>query len=216
MTGILLAQDRYVPPLATVFGTTFGTNSENPTLTDTTDRGLLFAFGSSPGAGDNHRYVTKAKPTASNYDIIARFMVSPLGFNFFQPGLYLSDGTKHIFFGTHTGSSAPLLWSLQWWNNQTSFSSNRLDTSSQSRPPMQFFWLRIGVVSGVPTDYYVSHNGQDWVKLLSEAATGFLTFTQIGFGCNVNRNGGALPIASTPHAYVSLLYWADADIVPGV
>src|SRR5574337_897204 len=114
MTDFTLAAERYCPPAASNFTAT-GTNSETPTLTDTTDRGLLFSYGSSPAAGDNWRYALKNKPTSTDYDIVARIMSSPLGFSYFQPGLIISDGTKLVYLGYHNGSNAPLLWCIQRW-----------------------------------------------------------------------------------------------------
>lgn len=218
MTAIVLKYPRYVPPTASQFGTAVGTNSESPTLADNADRGLTFAYGSTPATGDNVRYVAKTKPTASNYDIIARLRASPLGFDNYSYGLVLTDGTKIILFGTAQAPQGNLDYRMrfvnQWWNTTTSFSADKLDTANYDMDVCE--WYRIGVVSGVPTDYYVSHNGADWVKLLSQAATGFLTFTQIGFGMYANRSGGLRPVASTPQCFMNILYWSDADITPSV
>lgn len=214
MSGITLAKYRYVPPVAADFGTLIGTNSENPTLTDTADRGLSFAFGSNAASGDNLRQALKAKPTATDYDIIARLQGTPLGYNYYSYGLVVSDGTKFVNFGNTIGPLTGSVFSFNKYDSATAYNSN---FATMVAPNTQGFeWFRIGVVGGVPTNFYISNNGKDWVLLLSSAVNSFLTYTHIGFYMQVNHTSGNYPADGVPQGFLDVLYWADADIVPAV
>lgn len=212
-TGITLAHSRFVPPAAANF-TAVGTNSETPTLTDDAQRGLVFAYGSSPAGGDNVRYAYKAPPASSNYDVIARFRASPLGFSFYIYGFVVSDGTKAVTLGCTSGGNG-YRFAIDKWNTTQSYNGSSI--SSQNAPGREYCeWMKLGIVSGAPQQFSVSHNGKDWVRIFDTSLSSFLTYTRVGFGLLVTRNGNLLPVASTPQAFMDVMYWADPDIVPAV
>jgi hypothetical protein len=215
MAGILMDRYRFGPPLASAFGTKYdaGTGSD-PTLTDSATSGLVMNFGAG-SISNNTDYVkaaTKAKASASSQDIIARVNFNGL-FTYSIAGLCVADGTKLITFGFAATSNGAYGLKVDKWTNDTTFSSEPLSNYPISP---QCEWLRIGVVSGDPKDFYVSHNGVDWHKVLSSSMTGFLTYTEVGLATFVNRNGaGSFPLAGTEQFSMSCLYFKDPDIDPG-
>lgn len=204
---------RYVPPLAANFPNVYGTNSVNPTVTDTTGRGLVLDFGLTPAAGDNVRGITKAKPSASSYSMILRSMICPgLSFNSWIGGLMVSDGTKFVTFGHATGTSGVPQLRITKWNTKTSINA---DTFSVNPVPFQYEWLRWDVVSGDPKKFYVSMNGTDWIDFIEISHSGFLTHTEVGLCAHVNNPG--FPAAAAGNFLTqSILYYSDPDIVPVV
>src|SRR5574337_1229407 len=214
MAGITLAHTRFYPPAASNFTAT-GTNSETPSLTDDTNKGLVFGFGSSPAAGDNLRVALKTAPASSNYDVIARIRATAIGFDYYFFGLCVSDGTKLVSFGQGQGPDNGYRFQIDKWNTQTSYNSS--DISSTLSPGRETCeWFKLGIVSGVPQQFSVSQNGKDWVRIYDTALSGFLTYTKIGIAMLVNRNAFQLPVASTPQAFMNVLYWSDPDITPPV
>ena len=224
MTGIVMDRYRYVPPLAAQFSTIVGTNSENPTLTDTTGRGLNIAFGTNPASGDNVRGAFKSLNAASSQTIIARFEWMEYGWDFAGAGLAFTDGTKIIAF-SHTWRGLPG-YNIDFWTNNTSFSSEPLITgqndvssiSGQAKTGVGGMeWMRVDIVSGVPTIFYVGPNGTDWLELYNTSTSSFMSSpTEVGFQITVNRNGGQMPISGTQQMFLNVLYYKDPDIVPGV
>jgi hypothetical protein len=213
MNGILFDQYRYKPPLASQFATINGTNSQSPTATDTTGRGLVIAFGTSPAAGDNVRTILKPKTTlTTTYSIIARIATSATGMSAASVGLALWDGTKIVTWGPgNTASNTPGMRLLQWTNLTTVASA-----PYQNAPaPTSFEWMRIDIVAGAPTKFYVSANGTDWFDCFEGSQAGFLTYTHVGFYLYVNRSGGPLPVSGTQQMSASVMYYSDPDIVPG-
>jgi hypothetical protein len=212
MSGIILDRDRYVPPLASQFATRVLTNAQNPTVTDTSDRGMVIDFGTSPAAGNNVRAVLKAKTVlTTTYSIIARVRTTAMVFNNLTSGLCLYDGTKLVTFG-HSDSSSVTGFNIDKWTNTTTLSVNALTGKSNK----WFEWLRIDVVAGDPSLFYISDNGTDWIQILSLSMAAFLTYTHVGFCSRVNRSGGPTPVAATNQLSASVLYYSDPDIVPAV
>lgn len=216
-TGITLAHTRFYPPSASSFPTIVGTNSENPTLTDDTHRGLNFAFGSSPATGDNVRHAVKTAPASSNYDIIARFRATPNGFDYTISGFVISDGTKLITFGITAGEGNGYRFAIDKWNSPTSYAGSIIP-SAMSPGREHCEWLKLTIVSGVPAQMSVSHSGKDWVRMFdnSAAVSGFLTYTKIGFGQLLNRNFAQVPVSGGPQQFMDVMYWSDPDITPPV
>jgi hypothetical protein len=215
MSGILLDMNRYAPPAASAFGTKYNAGLPDPGITDTSGRGLVFNFGAG-SISNNTDYVkacVKAKASSpTTYDLIARIHHSLL-FNFSMAGICIADGTKLVTFGFGPTSGATHGVKVTQWTNHTTFNSDRLANFPVS-PKVE--WLKIGVISGVPTDFYISHNGTDWAKILSEAQSGFLTYTQVGLASVVNAQAGSSwALNSTERMFFSCLYFADPDIVPG-
>lgn len=209
------ARTRYAPPLASQFAAlTIGTNSENPTITDTSDRGLQVAFGISPASGDNVRGIFKNLNAATNQSIIARFEFAPNFPNFISNGLSFTDGTKIITFGMGAAGGSVAQFFVTEWNSSTSFSGNVFTSTSNVNPATE--WLRADIVAGKLSKFFVSMNGKDWIEIVSSDTSGFMTPTKVGLYTAVNRNGGDLPISGTQNAFGNCLYYSDPDIVPSI
>jgi hypothetical protein len=215
MAGILMDRFRYAPPAAADFGTLYeaGTGA-NPSLIDTTGRGLVMKFGAGTIANNSDylKAATKAKASASSQDIIARIQ-TPHCFNFGLQGLCVSDGTKFVAFGFAPTSSIFPGIKVARWTNDTTFGSDRLTNFPIG---LHVEWLRIGIVSGDPSVFYVSTNGTDWIEVFTESQAGFLTYTQVGLCLHVNRNAGSsFPVAGTEQSLMNVFYYSDPDIGPG-
>lgn len=213
--GSALARDRYAPPTAAQFATLVGTNAENPTATDTTDRGLALGFGTNPlttGSGDNLRLVLKNVNAAANQSVIARLEWPPFGWSYSAAGLAFYDGTKILAFVFDKGATSSM--KVEQWTNNTTFGSTLTSTVSTVMST-DAEWLRADIVSSKLTDFFVSRNGKDWMKIFSGDQSAFITPTKVGFVMLVNRNTGALPVAGTQQMTMSVLYYSDPDIVPG-
>jgi hypothetical protein len=210
---VQLAYMRYCPPLASQFTTINGTNAQTPTVTDTAGRGMVIDFGTSPAAGDNVRTILKAKTVlTTTYSIITRIATSVPGMTF-GSGLALWDGTKIVTFSPGlTASNTPGIRIVQWTNSTTASSAPYQNVNS----PSSFEWLRIDVVAGAPTKFFVSANGIDWFDCFESSQAGFLTYTHVGFCSYINRSGNVLPVAATNQMSASVLYYSDPDIVPAV
>src|SRR3954469_21975169 len=108
MANYRFAQHRYGPPLASDFGTTIGTNSQNPTVTDAQSsangaRGLVLDFGNSPASGNNVRMILKSKTAGSNQDIIVRMRPLIFTTQFQGAGIVLRESSsgKLVTWGLH-------------------------------------------------------------------------------------------------------------------
>lgn len=209
----VLARQRYFPPLKSAFTTIVSTNSESPTITDTSDRGLNIAFGVNPVSGNNVRGCFKALNAASNQSIIARFEPTPVFFGVTDCGLAFTDGTKFISFGPGD-NNGPGQLVIYEWNSNVSFNQS-LGSLVTAQLPGGVEWFRVDIVSGAIKDFFLSMNGKDWIKVFSTALNGFMTPTKVGFYIDISRLGGSLqPIAGTQQGFLNVLYYSDPDIVP--
>jgi len=219
MTGIVMDRYRYVPPLASQFPTIIGTNSENPTVTDTTGRGLNIAFGTNPASGDNVRGCFKSLNAATTQSIIARFEFMAYGWEFTLAGLGFYDGTKVISYAQSWRGTPG--FNVDFWTNNTTFSSEPLITGSNagSSPSSSggMEWMRVDIVSGHPQNFFVGPNGTDWIELYNGSTSSFMASpTKVGFVMEVNRNTGSMPVSGTQQMFLNVLYYKDPDIVPSV
>lgn len=219
--SILLSHERYVPPGASNFSTLIGTNSVNPTITDsapnsgTTGDGTVFHFGASVATGDNVRCALKSISVASG-TIIARIRQMPIAWEFTTSGLALSDGTKIIMFGygwpQASGSLNGPVVVVEKWNSATSFSATST-TIFQSGGTLE--WWKITFSANQPTAFYVSNDGVNWIEVFG-ALSGFLTsISKAGVGIHINNNVGA-PALGSDFGFLNLLYYSDPDISPSV
>lgn len=209
-----IAAQRYAPPTTSSFTTVVGTNSENPSVSDTSDRGLNVTFGVSPGGGNNVRFVGKNINAASNQSIIARLELPILVPQFYGAGLAFYDGTKLITFGVaaHSGDFLQRL-DITEWNSTTSFNSNVFE--SVQYPPAMLEWFRMDIVAGKIQRFFVSKNGKDWIEFFNTDLSGFMaTPTKVGVYMAVSQSAGDLPISGTQQNYCNILYYSDPDIVP--
>jgi hypothetical protein len=216
MAGILFDKYRYAPPRASQFATLVATNSQSPTRTDTNGRGLSIDFGASPAGGDNVRAVLKAKTTlTTTYSIITRMVTTSMVYSFQGSGLCLYDGTKLVTFAhaCSTGNSSPGI-KIDKWTNATTFSAEPFGPPD-NKCSKWFEWLRIDVVAGDPSKFYISDNGTDWIQIFAASMAAFLTYTHVGFCTFVNRNGGPFAQSGTNQQNANVLYYSDPDIVPG-
>lgn len=216
MTTILLDHHRFVPPLASDFGTIIGTNAQNPTLTDAQTspaRGLVMDFGTSPAAGFNNRCAVRAKTAGSSQDIILRQrpMIFSGSFNM-GAGIVLRDsGTgKLVTWGLHNNGLNALQWS------SPTGTATQIGTLYSPQGGMDIEWWKITLVADDPKRFYVSRNGTDWFKPFADASqTAFFTFNQVGIYVFVNDTGPG--VNGTDNKLTnSILYFKDAGIVPGV
>lgn len=207
--GSALARYRYAPPLVSQFShATYGTNSENPTISDTSDRGLAFKYGVSPAGGNNCRAKTKLLNAATNQSIIARFEFPPVLYNFNGAGLVFTDGTKFIVFGIGSDGNIQVLT----FSNTTTFGSALVSEQTGNAGAME--WLKADIVSGALQTFSVSMNGKDWYEVYNTTTSGFFTPTEVGFGGFVNVNSGATPVSGAEVMPFQCLYYSDPDIVP--
>jgi hypothetical protein len=215
-TPLVMDRERYCPPAASLFTTIVGSNAEVPTIADTVGRGLKIDFGVSPvAASENARLILKPKTTlTTTYSIIARICTSTLACRSTVSGLCVSDGTKCVVISMGLNTvDFPGLY-IRRYTSPIVLNSNLIATNGEMMKVIE--WLRIDVTAGDPSKYYISDNGTDWILLLSQSQTAFLTYTHVGFVSGINRTSGPLPVAGTNQLSTSVMYFSDPDVVPPV
>jgi hypothetical protein len=211
--GVQLDKDRYGPPEAADFATLVGTNSVDPTLTDTTTRGLLFDFGASPAAGDNIRLALKEVPSDTDYSVIAR--VTPtVPISSFTEALAIAfyDGTKILDIGltNPTSGTSPTSVRVTKWTNNTTFSAAVATIPILGNAPE---WFKADVVSSKLQKFYYSHDGTTWIEIVDADQSGFITPTHVGFGLHTAAQAS---VSGTSVSTMNVLYYSDPDITPDV
>jgi hypothetical protein len=176
---------------------------------------MVINFGTSPlAASENARQILKPKTTlTTTYSIIARICTTSMACRSVVSGLCVSDGTKCVVISMGLNTvDFPGLY-IRRYSSPTVLDSNRIGTNSEMTRVME--WLRIDVTAGDPSKYYISENGTDWIQVLSESQTAFLTYTKVGFVSGINRTSGPLPVTGTNQLSANVMYFSDPDIVPG-
>ena len=211
MTDILMDRYRYAPPGKASFNSlTVSTNSESPTATDTSGRGLLVQFGVNPAAGDNLRGFFKAANSATAQSVIARFDFPTWGLaNYFGGGLAFSDGTKFNVIRTDYRNAVPYMF-IDDWTNSTTFGSTLL-----SFPWPEPSWVKWDVVGGHPQTISIGPNGTDWMEMYNTSDASLSALSYVGFVVYANRSSGNEPISGAQQMFLNVLYYSDPDIVPG-
>jgi hypothetical protein len=123
------------------------------------------------------------------------------------------DGAEGELLARDTHAKPPLDLIKGFALDQPTFDSDRL-SNYPIGPHVE--WLRIGIVSGDPSVFYVSTDGTEWVEVFSESQSGFLTYSQVGLCLHVNRNGGSsFPVAGSQQSIMNVYYYSDPDLSPG-
>lgn len=219
MTGLLLSKYRYAPPAASHFSTLIGTNSVNPTITDsapnsgTTGEGTVLHYGNSIAAGSNIRGAFKSI-TATSDTIIARIRQMPIAFDALTSGLALSDGTKIIMFGygwplATSSLRGPHITAELWTNNTTLNSTQKLTYIGGSA----FEWWKITFAAHQVTGCYVSDDGVNWIQFFGGSA--FLNISLAGVAIQITNTAG-FPGLGSDFGFLNLFYYSDSDITPPV
>lgn len=217
MSNFTLARYRYCPPLASQFPTIVGTNSENPTIMNTTGRGLHMDFGNNPSGTYSIRGCFKNINAASSQSIIARFEFPGWGWNTMCSGLAVTDGTKYVTHGINwnaNGSKAAIYQVLQWTNSTTLGGTVPYSPATYTGGGME--WMRMDMVGGALTNFFVGCNGVDWLEIYSGSQGSFITPTQVGMFILGGKGGGQIPPTGTNLSFLNMLYYSDPDITPAV
>lgn len=212
--GTMLARYRYAPPLASNFTQKLGTNSVNPTCTDTSDRGLQVNYGANATSSVGLRAVMKPLNAASNQTITARIEMPDWGYNYTQIGMGFSDGTKYVLYYQIINGEGSM--GVQTWTSNSGGNSTLVSTAGCFGPGME--WWQMKLVSGHPQTFSFSSNGQDWIELYNTAITSISTTftpTYVGFLMMVQHSGGTPVVSGTNEFYMNCLYYSDPDISPG-
>jgi hypothetical protein len=185
----------FSPALASAF-TLVGT--VNPTLADDADEGLLFDAGT-PVGGDTQRFAVRTLTTpASAWTLVVRMEYNLPRVSFGQMGIALRDTVsgRCQTFGVASSDGQTYVSNF---NGLSGFSS----TPASFTPNGVFPWYRV-VFDGTNLIYSVSKNGKQWLRVLSQAATAWLTNrpNQVGVGISYNNTGTNNFLAS--FAYFSL------------
>lgn len=218
---VALLKDRVAPPNAAMFTTILGTNSVNPTFSNSSDGSAIFNFGISPASGDNNRVVLKALSAAS-WSIIARFSVSLFDYDYSGAGIYLRNSTsgKMTCWGPNGGGSNGLV-QFNEWTNQASFSATPFAITPLRNNRWE--WFKIDC-DGTTMSLFVSNDGNTWLKCGERTLAAFMgSIDQVGFGMQVshvhpypNRTQDAQTQQYPwgPEGFIHVLYYSDPDIVP--
>jgi hypothetical protein len=214
--SLTLARYRYCPPTAADFPTLVTTNSESqaPIIQNTTGRGLNLQFGNNPASGFNIRGCFKNLNAASNQSIIARFEWPSWGFNYLGMGLAITDGTKFVTWAMGWGQNQPY-YAADYWANSTTHTTTLYNPSSTyAGGGME--WMRMDIVGGALTNFFVGCNGVDWLELYSGSVAADITPTKVGLAFFLEKSGGNYPPTGTNLTFFNCLYYSDPDITPPV
>lgn len=148
----------------------------------------LLTFAGS-GAADALRGEVRALSPGSNYRVVMELdsqipIVTGPGY-----GLFLSDGTKYVFFGFQVQFDTPIVLIVQLWNTSTTIGSTPFTNNKSAIVPLansRFISVRD---DGTNRYYELSNNGIDWMTVFSHARTTHLTATTVGYGTNSYGSG---------------------------
>ena len=103
---------------------------------------------------------------------------------------------------------------LRWTNSTTLNGTIPYNPSTYTGGGME--WMRMDIVGGALTNFFVGCNGKDWLELYSGSQSAFITPTKVGLVSVVYKNAGQFPPAGTNLTYLNCLYYSDPDITPAI
>ena len=178
-----------IPP--TIAGGTW-TQRNTPTVADLQGSILLTA----PAVATNNLVsITQTWNASNGATVLLRGLCN---LQFSQFGLSLTDGTKYYTMSIGLSGST-LVLQMNQWSNATTFSS----TAQTSYVPYfggDHIWCRI-IISAGNRLWQVSHNGQNWLTVYTEADNTFLTETAVGVTIQSDN--------ATYAATVEILSWSN-------
>lgn len=183
----LRAPFAFTPPAASAF-----TAAGSATLTDATER--LLVTGSASGNMRGASYNTSVPGVA--YSIVAA--LGFIGVNNSSDsalfGIGLTDGTKYrnLYFGTGSSQNGAIV--VDSWNTVSSFNTTTLSRRSSMNGGL--YYLKITDDLSTTRTFQISNNGLDWLTLMSESRTTFLTPTKatLAYYNNGSASGNATGI----------------------
>lgn len=152
-----------------------------------------------PSGTTNLRGQIKTAP-ATTYNIEMLFLLRLMGTNYPHGGFcwqQSSDG-KIVSIDIVIDSNVPKLQSNKWTNASTFNSGygNIIDSMAG-----QFVWIKVRD-DGVNRKAYTSSDGQNWIEVISQGHSDFLTPDRVGFYVDSN--------SSTYAQSITLLHWRES------
>lgn len=186
---------QFVRPAAAAFSFL---NQSGAALTDNSLPGPLTLKPASRAGASNLISLVLSQPVTP-YTITALLQrISPIQ-GAYAGGLVLTDGTKYIFFGLANASlTGTQLLVVGRYTNVNLTTTAAIFWGFQSSP---LVWLRV-VNDGTNITYSLSYDRVDWLPVLTESKTAFLTISQVGWGLDTNDNGSSNQIP-----WLQLWYW---------
>jgi hypothetical protein len=154
-------------------------NQGSATVTLRNDGLRMQSPASGNGSGDSARIYARAVP-ATPYTFTTAYVASFMPQNYMNGGLcYYDTGTgRYINFGLAYAAS-PVI-DVSYWNSVNSFASEGIRRSNMFGMRI---WLKLED-NGTTRYYHYSLNGIDWVTLLSESNSTWITPTHVGYVFN--------------------------------
>lgn len=186
-----LAEDinPFQPPAKKPIDSQFSwTNQGGASVTVNPNGGI---FLKAPATASTTMRIRRLAAPSTPYTLTAAFLPMLVGKDYHEGGLlFRESGTSKIstldFLSSNSGAPYPFQYHCAHWTNESSFGAD------SANAPMVFagavHWFRISD-DGTNLKYSVSHDGFNFLQLLSEARNAFFTTApdQVGFWCLTNN-----------------------------